>query len=196
MHDRARLAWGRGAAGGGGEETIAIFTDEALKAEKPIVLRPNSIHPSSTADSLYNLDGFPYFDRTGLTRTKKVGITITQYKALETTAHELVAAPGSGYSICLVGIMVFADRTSTESSSNDIFMGHHNSTTAGAYSAIIKDFMNNENADRTYNASLIAGKEISQGSIDNRALNIYTDGSGFNGDIALSVYVTYSIIES
>ena len=183
-------------AGSGDEEIVAIFTDTALNAEKPIVLRPESIHPTSTTNTLYNLDGFPYFDKDGLTRTKKIGITIAQYKALETTSIELIAAPGSGYKICVSGIMIFADRTSTETSSNNLYIGQSSpSTTGGNYTGYLRDFMNNETGDRTYNCPLYTG-EISQGNTDNRALQVYAGGSGFNGDVELDIYVTYSIIES
>jgi len=183
-------------AGSGDEEIVAIFTDTALKAEKPIVLKPDSVHPTSTTNTLYNLDGFPYFDKDGLTRTKKIGITIAQYKALETTSIELIAAPGSGYKICVSGIMIFADRTSTETSSNNLYIGQSSpSTTGGNYTGYLRDFMNNETGDRTYNCPISTG-EISQGNTDNRALQVYAGGSGFNGDVELDIYVTYSIIES
>ena len=185
-------------AGGGDEEIVAIFTDTALNAEKPIVLKPDSVHPTFTTNTLYNLDGFPYFDRDGLTRTKKIGITIAEYKALETTAIELIAAPSSGYKICVSNVMIFADRTSTETSSNNLYIGHSSpNTTGGNYTGYLRDFMNNETGDRTYNFPLTTGSgEISQGTTDNRPLRIYSNSSGFNGNIELSVYVTYSIMES
>ena len=126
-------------------------------------------------------------------KTDKIDITSAQYQALGSTPITLVAAPGSGKVIIPVSIYIYARRTSTETSSRDLYLGDTTSTSSGGYYTYIRDFMNNETGSRTYIAPPTKG-EIAQGSLANRRLQLYSNGA-FNGLIELTVYVTYQIMD-
>ena len=181
-------------AGSSGEEIVIKAKFDQLYCNKPIYLRSMGSHPSPSSNMLYTKNNSPFFDKEGVVRTIKKNITISEYKALETTRIEVIPAPGSGYKICVTGIMIYADRSTTETSSNNLYFGYSGSTSAGNYLSQLRDFMNNETGDRMFNGTL--EREFSQSDIDNRKLEVYANSTGFNGDIELDIYVTYSIIES
>ena len=126
-------------------------------------------------------------------QTDKIDLTSAQYQALGGTPITLVAAPGTGKVIVPISIYIYARRTSTETSSRDLYIGDTTSTSSGNYYTYIRDFMNNETGHRTYVAPPTKG-EIAQGTLANRRLQIYSNGT-LNGDIALTVYVTYQIMD-
>lgn len=126
-------------------------------------------------------------------QTDKIDLTSAQYQALGGTPITLIAAPGTGKVIVPISIYIYARRTSTETSSRDLYIGDTTSTSSGSYYTYIRDFMNNETGNRTYVAPPTKG-EIAQGTLANRRLQIYSNGT-LNGDIALTVYVTYQIMD-
>ena len=126
-------------------------------------------------------------------KTDKIDITSSEYQNLGSTAIVLIDAPGTGKVIIPVSIYIYARRTSTETSSVDLYLGDTTSTNSGSYYTYIRDFMNNETGDRTYVAPPTKG-EISQGSLAGRRLQLYSNGT-LNGDIELTVYVTYQIMD-
>ena len=127
-------------------------------------------------------------------QTDKIYITSAQYQALGSSAITLVSAQGSGKVIIPISTYIYARRTTTETSSVDLYIGDTTSTNSGSYYTYIRDFMNNETGSRTYIAPPSKG-EIAQGSLANRRLQLYSNGT-FNGDIELTVYITYQIMDA
>tara|TARA_R110000850_G_scaffold275205_1_gene414104 strand:+ start:3162 stop:6437 length:3276 start_codon:yes stop_codon:yes gene_type:complete len=126
-------------------------------------------------------------------QTDKIDITSAQYQALGSSPITLIVAPGSGKVIIPISTYIYARRTTTETSSVDLYLGDTTSTNSGSYYTYIRDFMNNETGDRTYIAPPSKG-EIAQGTLANRRLQLYSNGT-LNGDIELTVYITYQIMD-
>ena len=125
--------------------------------------------------------------------TVKIDITPTEYQALGGTPIVLIDAPGASKVIIPISVYMYANRTTTETNRVSLYLGDTTSTTSGAYYTYIRDFMLNESGSRTYIAPPTKG-EISQGSLANRRLQLYSSGT-FHGDIDLTVYVTYQIMD-
>lgn len=127
-------------------------------------------------------------------KTDKIDITSSEYQNLGSTAIVLIDAPGAGKVIVPISTYIYARRTTTETSSVDLYLGDSTSTSSGAYYTYIRDFMNNETGNRTYVAPPTKG-EIAQGTLENRRLQLYSNGA-LNGAIELTVYVTYQIMDT
>jgi hypothetical protein len=126
-------------------------------------------------------------------QTDVIHITSTEYQALGGTSITLVDSPGVGKVIIPLSIYIYANRLATETSSVDLYIGDTTSTSSGSFYTYIRDFMNNESGRRTYVAPPTKG-EIAQGTLENRRMQIYSNGT-FNGDISLTVYITYQIMD-
>lgn len=125
-------------------------------------------------------------------KTEVIRVTSAEYQALSISSITLLPSSGIGFVNVPISIMIFANRTTTETSGKSIFIGDGNSTVAGNYFTTSRGFMNGETGDRSYVLTPKNG-EIAQGNMENRRLNLYADGT-LNGDIELTVYVTYQLL--
>jgi len=133
--------------------------------------------------------GTPY----GTPDTVKVNISHSEYAALDLVPKVLIPAPGVGKTIVPSSIMIFAERSTTETSRYHLFVGDRTNEILGSYHAKLPEFMAYETSHRTYMMNSVDGQTI-QATPENVKLQMYSNRA-FNGNIALTVYVTYTIMD-
>jgi len=133
--------------------------------------------------------GTPY----GTPDTVKVNISHSEYAALDLVPKVLIPAPGVGKTIVPSSIMIFAERSTTETSRYHLFVGDRTNEILGSYHAKLPEFMAYETSHRTYMMNSVDGQTI-QATPENVKLQMYSN-RGFNGNIELTVYVTYTIMD-
>ena len=121
--------------------------------------------------------------------TVRVSITAAEYASLNSTPIVLVAAPGVGKLIVPISILLYANRATTETSNNHLFVGFTSLTTSGNYFADLRNFMHNQSGSRTFHLAGVDGA-VAQSSLENTALQLYSSAA-FNGSISLTAYVTF-----
>lgn len=177
--------------------TVVVDGDQGagVSSVKIDPLTPNNGFPIGSTLSVltYDLSNVIQGGSSNAPQTDKIDITSAQYQALGSTPQILVAAPGVGKVAVIISVNVFAKRSTTETSSVDVYIGDDTSTTSGQYYAYVRDFMNNNTTSRPYAFEPNSG-EIGKNTLENRRLQMYSNGL-LNGDISLTVYVTYQIMD-
>ena len=125
--------------------------------------------------------------------TDKISISNAEAQDLDTAPKELVGTPGEGYMIVPITFTILCTHNAPdESSSKDGYIGYDTTSTT-QYLKQIRDLMNGSASDRTYQFSSNPGSlGTYQGSVENKALYMYSNGA-FNGGWTADVYVTYHI---
>ena len=131
-----------------------------------------------------------FFNTFGIPTTKKISLTSAEILALNTTPKELIAAPGAGYYIRVIGFTCVLNYNSVAYSGNAMVI-HHTGSSANLLSSsfytIGAEYMTFINPSSPSNATLTI--------IENSSL-IAEVGSAnpTSGNSTVDIYVTYSII--
>jgi len=124
-------------------------------------------------------------------QTDKISVSNAEYQDLDSNPKTLVGAL-SGYMITVYNVTVLCNYTSSsESSSNDLYLGYDTSTTI-SYWKYARDFMNAKTADISW---CFTPDPSSNGSCVSSLLNkpfVMWSNAAFNGDLTLEVYITYA----
>tara|TARA_Y100000361_G_C11040710_1_gene279766 strand:+ start:129 stop:674 length:546 start_codon:yes stop_codon:yes gene_type:complete len=132
-------------------------------------------------------------------QTDKITVSSAEFGAMDATGgagkfKTLVSAPGSGYAIVPLNLVVVVTGITGPSPANAILLAGYvnNSTTLFVYSK--SKFMINELANKTLVMAKDGGNYSNTGTIDNLPFYLYSSAN-FGGNFGADVYITYQIIK-
>lgn len=149
--------------------------------------------PFQVADGTTEAEKITYsnfFKTFGIPTTKKISLTSAEILALNTTPKELIAAPGAGYYIRVIGFTCVLNYNSVAYTGNSLVV-HHTGSTANLLSStfytIGSAYMTFVNPSSPANATLAI--------IENSSLIAEVQSANpASGNSTIDIYVTYSII--
>ena len=132
-------------------------------------------------------------------QTDKVTVSAAEFGAMDGTGgagnfKTLVSAPGSGYAIVPLNLVVVVTGTSSPSPANvTLYAGFlNNSTTVYVYKK--SKFMQNLGTNNTLVMAKDGNAYSNTATIDNLAFYLYSSAN-FGGNFGADVYITYQIIK-
>tara|TARA_R100000655_G_scaffold95770_1_gene137878 strand:+ start:42 stop:581 length:540 start_codon:yes stop_codon:yes gene_type:complete len=132
-------------------------------------------------------------------QTDKISVTSAEFQAMDSTGGAgtfrlLANGPGAGYGFILLSALIETHYTSAESSNKNLYIGYDSSSVI-EFIGTIGRFMSGKTADTAYQIKYMAsGTAILDGSIENKPLVLYTNGT-LNGTYSADVYITYQVVQ-
>ena len=132
-------------------------------------------------------------------QTDKITVSASEFSAMDATGNAgkfktLISAPGSGFAIVPLSLVVVVTGITGPSPANAILLAGYvnNSTTLFVYSK--SKFMINELVNKTLVMAKDGNKYSNNTTIDNLPFYMYSSGN-FAGNFGADVYITYQIIK-
>tara|TARA_R100000664_G_scaffold28343_1_gene39538 strand:+ start:20 stop:547 length:528 start_codon:yes stop_codon:yes gene_type:complete len=126
-------------------------------------------------------------------QTDKISLSNAEILDLDHTPKLLITAPGSGYFVQIITATFHCTyAASTESSSNNAYIGYGNAGSTSFYWQWFRDIMNADTGDRVFypSSTNLGGNS----TVDNEGVYVFSNAA-FNGGWSGDIYITYQIVK-